>query len=148
MKYGWFVFAGLLVFGAIAFAFLSPAPQPPAFESSQTEPPRNREHIAFLSDTRFDPNAPGSAIVLHPLATNGPYLLINAPDVLTKAKASGVYFTDDPKAEFRRTLLSILFLSPPGMGTRSGFVSLFSGQDELVPKCCPLSGHEHIFWAP
>lgn len=137
MMKGWVGLAGLLALAALAVMVLSPADSPePLVTAAVSDPPPDTDHIAFLAAPGFDPTAPGSAIVLHPLATGNAYLLIEDSAALSRAQRRGVYFTDDPQAEFRRTMLSILFLSPPGMGTRSGFVSLFGAQKELETFTC------------
>jgi hypothetical protein len=94
-----------------------------------------RETVYFLQAEGFDPGAPGAALVLHPLATGGETLAITDTAALSAA-AETAFYTDDPAAERRLVLLSVLFLSPPGVSPRQPYASLFMDGAEVATLTC------------
>ncbi len=94
------------------------------------------QEVRFLEVEGFDPTSPSAAVVLHPAISGlaDPVVVTN-PDLL-RAASGEAYFTDDSRAETRMVLLSILFLSPPGNGTRATMVSLFQDGREVATLTC------------
>jgi hypothetical protein len=91
--------------------------------------------IFFLRTEGFDAEAPGAAILLHPLATGGDPIAVTDPALLAAAAATA-YYTDDSGREQRLVLLSIVMLSPPANATRLPFVTLFRDGREIGTLTC------------
>ncbi|MFN3209298.1 MAG: hypothetical protein ACE369_09910 [Roseovarius sp.] len=92
-----------------------PAPAPAAQDTSGVE------RHDFLEGLPLDDG--GYALLLHEQAT-GDGLRVVRDAAALKAAQGRAYYTDNPGAQLKRTLLSILFLSPPGMPPDGAFVTV------------------------
>ncbi|MEX3016321.1 hypothetical protein [Gymnodinialimonas hymeniacidonis] len=126
-----YIFARMIggIFDGFVEGFTNPTGSAPAAETGPQE-------VRFLQTEGFDPTAPGAAIILHPAFTGlANPVAVTDPALLAEA-ADTAFFTDNRSAETRMVLLSILFLSPPGNGTRSAMVSLFQDGREVGTLTC------------
>ncbi len=87
----------------------------------------------FLQELDFD--AGPVTLVFHEAAT-GKGEAILTDHQLIRRNQDVAYFTDDPGAQTRLTLLSIIFLSPSGTGTSDAFVSVYQNGDLLQRHTC------------
>lgn len=94
------------------------------------------DEVRFLQTPGFDPEAQGAAVVLHPAFTGLPDPIAVTDPALIAAARDSAYFTDNRRAEGRMVLMSILFLSPPGNGTRATMASLFNEGREVATLTC------------
>ncbi len=126
-----YIFARMIggIFDGFVEGFSNPTGAAPAVEAGP-------QQIQFLQTEGFDPASPGAAIILHPAFTGLPEpVAVTDPAVLSSA-AESAFFTDNRSAETGMVLLSILFLSPPGNGTRATMVSLFQDGHEVATLTC------------
>ncbi len=90
---------------------------------------------AFLQDLNLENDADRYALLLHPLATGDGVRAVTDAGALMAAQPRAFY-TDNPGAALRRTLLSIVFLSPPGMPPSNRFVTVVKDKETETEFTC------------
>jgi len=79
----------------------------------------------------------GYALILHPMATGGDIRVVTDTSALRAAQGKA-YYTDDPDQQSKVLLLSLLFLSPPGMPPDSQFASVVQNKEVVEHfRCYP-----------
>ena len=106
----------LLAAGLWAFRE-DPAPTPATADTNSS----GVERHAFLEGLPLD--EAGYALLLHEQVT-GDGLRVVRDQAALQAAQGQAYYTDNPGAQLKQTLLSILFLSPPGMPPDGSFVTV------------------------
>src|SRR6056297_2666036 len=116
----------LAAMGLGAVFFFSGSRPPPEVAAPPAE--SKIERHAFLDDLDLD--APGAdfAVLLYPQATGGGMRAVLDKEVIRAAQGRA-FFTDDPTTELKRTLLSIVFLSPAGRPPNNAFVSIIHNKE-------------------
>ncbi|WP_371226653.1 hypothetical protein [Roseovarius sp. 2305UL8-3] len=100
-------------------------------------PDKGVERKAFVDGLDLGEDGNGYALILHPMATNGDMRVVTDPDALRAAQGKAFY-TDDPDARTKVLVLSLLFLSPPGIPPDSQFVSVVQNKTVVEHfKCYP-----------
>ncbi|WP_281967538.1 hypothetical protein [Roseovarius nanhaiticus] len=105
---------------------------PPVTEISSGEADLDR--IMLLGGVDLDANAQ-VALLLHEMATGEGLRIVTDRSAL-KAAQGKAYYTDDPGAQTRLTLMSILFLSPPGTSPRVPMATLLVDGAEVAQYTC------------
>ncbi|KRS14680.1 hypothetical protein XM53_02990 [Roseovarius atlanticus] len=105
----------------------APAPTPAAEVSSGIE------RHAFLEGLPLDEG--GYALLLHEQVTGDGLRVVRDADAL-KAAQGQAYYTDNPGAQLKRTLLSVVFLSPPGMPPDGAFVTVLQDKQAVETYRC------------
>ncbi|MBY5989311.1 hypothetical protein [Roseovarius atlanticus] len=104
-----------------------PAPTPADADTTGVE------RHDFLEGLPLDEG--GYALLLHEQAT-GDGLRVVRDAAALKAAQGQAYYTDNPGAQLKRTLLSILFLSPPGMPPDGAFVTVLKDKQRVETYRC------------
>ena len=100
-----------------------------------TEDRAIRKALVDGLDLREDGN--GYALILHPMATGGDIRVVTDTNTLRAAQGKA-YYTDDPGEQAKVLLLSVLFLSPPGMPPNSQFASVVQNKEVVEHfRCYP-----------
>lgn len=126
----------LAAMGLGAVLFFSGSRPPPEVAAPLAESKIKRH--AFLDDLDLD--APGAdyAVLLHPQATGSGTRAVLDNDVIRAAQGKAFY-TDDPTTALKRTLLSIVFLSPAGSPPNNVFVSIIRNKEIAQTYLCYVS---------
>ena len=104
-----------------------PAPAPAADDTSGVK------RYAFLEGLPLDEG--GYALLLHDQVT-GDGLRVVRDAAALKAAQGQAYYTDNPGAQLKRTLLSVVFLSPPGMPPDGAFVTVLQDKQAVETYRC------------
>ncbi len=90
---------------------------------------------ALVDGLELGADGNGYALILHPMATGGDLRVVTDPDALRAAQGKAFY-TDDPGEQTKVLLLSILFLSPPGMPPDSQFAAVVQNKEVVEHFRC------------